>query len=264
MTQLVNYKVVNADQLDADLSSVADAIREQGGTSAALAFPQDFVGQVAQLGEKRFDDGQQAAYDAFWDTFQQNGSRTHYRYGFSGYGWTEALFHPKYDIIPTGNATGMFYDAKIAGDLVELMDGKTLDFSRVTAAGSMFANATNITRLGLLDFSGVTAALGLFDFCWSLKTVDCLRFNNLSTSGFISCTSLENIVLDGTISTSGVDVHWSTKLSRDSITGFVNALSDSTSGLTITLSLTAVNNAFTAEEWNALAATKPNWTISLV
>lgn len=261
---MADYKLVNTDQLDADLSSVANAIREQGGTSAALAFPQDFVGQVAQLGEKRFDDGQQAAYDAFWDTFQQNGSRTHYRYGFSGHGWTEALFHPKYDIIPTGNATGMFYDAKIAGDLVELMDGKTLDFSRVTAADSMFANAVNITRLGLLDFSGVASPLQLFQFCGSLKTVDCLRFNSIGSNCFHNCNKLENIVLDGTISTSGVDVHWSTKLSRDSIISFVNALSASTSGLTITLSLTAVNNAFTAEEWNALAATKSNWTISLV
>lgn len=36
-------KLVDSTQLDADLTSVADAIRTKGGTSAQLAFPADFV-----------------------------------------------------------------------------------------------------------------------------------------------------------------------------------------------------------------------------
>ena len=36
-------KLVDSAQLDADLTSVANAIRTKGGTSAALAFPADFV-----------------------------------------------------------------------------------------------------------------------------------------------------------------------------------------------------------------------------
>ena len=38
-------------------------------------------------------------YDAFWDTFQRNGERKDYRYGFSGIGWNDENFKPKYDII---------------------------------------------------------------------------------------------------------------------------------------------------------------------
>lgn len=43
---MATYKVVDADQLDTDLTSVADAIRSKGGTSGALAFPVGFVNAV--------------------------------------------------------------------------------------------------------------------------------------------------------------------------------------------------------------------------
>lgn len=36
---MANYKVVNAEQLEADLTVVADAIREKGGTTGSLSFP---------------------------------------------------------------------------------------------------------------------------------------------------------------------------------------------------------------------------------
>ena len=39
-------KLVDSTQLDADLTSVADAIRTKGGTSASLAFPSGFVSAI--------------------------------------------------------------------------------------------------------------------------------------------------------------------------------------------------------------------------
>lgn len=39
-------KLVDSTQLDADLTTVADAIRTKGGTSAALAFPAGFVDAI--------------------------------------------------------------------------------------------------------------------------------------------------------------------------------------------------------------------------
>ena len=41
--------LVDSTQLDADLTSVADAIREKGGTSAELAFPTDFVSAIEAI-----------------------------------------------------------------------------------------------------------------------------------------------------------------------------------------------------------------------
>lgn len=42
-------KLVDSTQLDADLTSVANAIRTKGGTSAALAFPSGFIGAIAAI-----------------------------------------------------------------------------------------------------------------------------------------------------------------------------------------------------------------------
>ena len=46
---MAEYKVVDAEKLDADLASVADAIRTKGGTSESLTFPQGFVDAVGAI-----------------------------------------------------------------------------------------------------------------------------------------------------------------------------------------------------------------------
>lgn len=43
---MATIKVINADQLDADMHSVADAIRERAGTSDAMAWPEGFEESV--------------------------------------------------------------------------------------------------------------------------------------------------------------------------------------------------------------------------
>lgn len=42
-------KLVDSTQLDADLEDIADAIRAKGGTSASLAFPNDFVSAIENI-----------------------------------------------------------------------------------------------------------------------------------------------------------------------------------------------------------------------
>ena len=42
-------KLVDSTQLDSDLTSVANAIRTKGGTSASLAFPAEFVSAIAAI-----------------------------------------------------------------------------------------------------------------------------------------------------------------------------------------------------------------------
>lgn len=42
-------KLVDSTQLNADLTSVANAIRTKGGTSAQLAFPTEFVSAIAAI-----------------------------------------------------------------------------------------------------------------------------------------------------------------------------------------------------------------------
>lgn len=43
---MANYKMVDADRLDADLASVADSIRAKAGTTGQIAFPDGFKSAV--------------------------------------------------------------------------------------------------------------------------------------------------------------------------------------------------------------------------
>ena len=90
----------------------------------------------------------------------------------------------------------------------------------------------------------------------------CVDENTLFTSTFIQCNALENLTIDGTIGQNNFNLKDSTKLSKASIESVIDALSTTTSGLTVTFSKTAVDNAFTADEWAALKATKSNWDIT--
>ena len=61
---MATYKVVDADQLNADMTSVADSIRTKGGTTEALAWPDGYKtaieeiqtgGSWSQISDKPFD-----------------------------------------------------------------------------------------------------------------------------------------------------------------------------------------------------------------
>ena len=226
-----------------------------------------------------YEAGKKAEYDAFWDAFQQNGTRTNYDEGFAGIGWTSETFKPKYDIIPK-EAYMSFRDNSAEIDLVDFCtkNGITIDFSKITKAQYIFYNAS-FARLGLLDFTSLTDAsltAGAFSYC-KAKTVDLLKLS--ATKGaynttFSNWSYLENITIDGSINCGGANFSSSTKLTKASITSIINALSSTTSGLAITFSKTAVNKAFettagagdgsTSAEWQSLIAPKSNWTINLL
>ena len=92
---------------------------------------------------------------------------------------------------------------------------------------------------------------------------------------FAGASALEEITITGTIGQNGFSISPCVKLSKDSIKSVINALSTTTSGLTVTLSKTAVNNAFGIDvddtttwaegtEYYELRHSKDNWTISYI
>jgi hypothetical protein len=227
--------------------------------------------------------GMQREYDNFWDVYQQNGNRTMYNNAFASAGWTKDNFKPKYNIKPT-NAYMMFYDAtNLDVDLVEVCEnqGITMDFSACTNFNyfsSVGYAGNKIRRFGVIDARANANNLNNNIFTSSnVQTIDELivnENNKYATGTFGNCKALENLKITGTIGQNNFNVSSSTKLSKASIVSIVNALSTTTSGLSITLSKTAVNSAFatttggtdgsTSAEWTALVATRSNWTISLV
>ena len=235
---------------------------------------------VAENVPKVYEQGRKDERSDFWDIFQNYGNRTRYKGAFSEF--TKEIFKPKYDIIFPNSSVRtevdcLFQGCKIEGSYTQLLKdlGITIDFSKTTYIQEVFSN-TQFTEV-ILYAPKATNGYGTFGWSSKLKEInltvsDNFNWNNNVT--FASCIALENLTLGSKITKSGFSVSKSAKLNKKSITGIINALADDTSLLTVSLSKTAVNNAFetstgiadgsTSPEWAALIATKPNWTISLV
>ena len=189
---------------------------------------------VAGNQKKVYDAGKQAEYDAFWDELQQKGKRRNYWGAFAS--WTDEIFKPKYPIVAT-TTKSMFY-------------------------------LSTITQVPTVDFSGGNYAIeNTFDYASSIVTIEKIIMKADGTQkinqGFNSCRNLANILFEGSIGAS-ISFEDCPLLSKASVENIVNVLLDTATGKTVTFNKTAVNAAFTMDEWNALVATKPNWTVTLV
>lgn len=179
------------------------------------------------------DAGGKSFYDEFWDVFQENGNRRNY-WGAFCY-WQDEIFNPKYPIIASANKS-MFY-------LSTMKNIPTIDISLSAKLEHTF------------DYSKV-------------ETIEKVIFKNDGSQGFQdgfkNCNLLKEVRFEGVIGQSGLKMADCILLSKASIESIINCLSTTTTGLSITLSKTAVDNAFTADEWSALISTRSNWTISLI
>lgn len=192
---------------------------------------------VAENQEKVFAAGKQAEYDALWDELQNYGKAKSYANAFQYYLWNDKTYNPKYPF-------------------------------KIESCNSMFMANTGITDTKVpLDFRGNKGQIFyVFENAKNLVTIRKIildETNQTFSRWFNNCTSLKNITFEGEIF-KNIDFQYSPLLTKASIENIVSCLSETTTGQTLTLSLTAVNNAFTTDEWNALIADKTNWTISLV
>ena len=178
---------------------------------------------IADNTQKVYDAGKQAEYDAFWDTFQNNGARTSYSYTFTS--WRNDCYKPKYPITVRGSAVQMFYYTQIKDTLVDI------------------------------DLTNCTGAYGLFYQAASLETIRKLiipsTLNLGDTSVFKGCSSLKNINIEGTLCQS-INLQDCPMLTRASIENIISHLcvtepTEPTPDFlygTVTLSLEAVDREF--------------------
>lgn len=252
---------------DSTLTAIADAMRQADGTTEKIT-PEEMPAKAAAL----FEAGAKSEYDKFWDVYQEFGERRDYRVAFA-VGWDDTIFRPKYDMRPT-RTSQMFQYTRIV-DLVGILErqGVVLDTSASITGLQMFQSC-NTTRIPEIDARKMTNTSYMFGGGAKVQTIDKLIVSStteLSSATFSDATDLTNIIFEGTIART-IDLHWS-PLSKASILSTIGCLSDTTSDLTASFSLAAVNTAFessrgaadgsTSAEWLALIDTKPNWTISL-
>jgi hypothetical protein len=201
--------------------------------------------------KKDFDDvyeaGKMKNEQDFWDRFQNKGvSKMNYQYAFAYSHFNDTNYNPQYPIKCTDSTTGgryVFYQSAIT-------DTKVPIYAPTTTIPSMFYEAGGLKTIRLLNVYASTKY-------------------DATLNG---CSALETLIIEGTIGQSGFNVKWSTKLSKDSIISIIKALSSDTSGITITVSKTAVNaidwsntviDGVTYNTFDEVANTKSNWTISL-
>lgn len=283
---------ININQVNADFKNIKDAIVNNGVEIVEGTRTAEYASKI--------DDVYKAGHDEFWDTFQDNGNRTIYINAFSRWGDVEML-SPKYKVVATRNSSAMFNGSKIKN-----IDKNKFDLSQATYAPTSSSSTTYCIceYCNYLEvFPDINLQAGYYAFafndCFRLHTIEILRVTKecIFATAFRSCEALKNITIEGEIGNS-FDLHWSTKLSKESIRGrlateeeiamgknlftstidgntyyggIINVLSD-TQGATLTLSRTAVDNAFgsiDSTEWVELITPKSNqynglWTISLV
>lgn len=260
------------------LVDIADAIREKTGETDNIAVNKmsnkiqaitTGVGDIelqeqAELISEIQTTLQNKMYDSFLDEWQQYGSRTNYDHGFGGIGWNNTNFRPKYNIVPN-TAYMMFRNSNIK-EIFDTCDALNITIDTSKATNLQYAFQSNYTtRAGVIDMSRCTNSNYLF-YTASYKTVDKIILSNttvLNQYTFSSMINLENITFEGPIRQTTALT--SKKLTEASLRSIVNALSLDVTGQTISLSTTAITNAFggtTSAAWNELTNSKSNWSFA--
>lgn len=242
------------------MTAIADAIREKTGGTDALTLD----GMAAAVPEV-YTAGKQSEYDAFWDNYQDSGARTAYVMGFAGRGWRDEIFAPKYDIIGTSDAVFMFAYSNLQ-DLTGCLEKQNviLDLSQCSGFTNLCLSS-RIKRFPKADLSNCgDNHYGIFSACYSLHTID--EFIPNSEKDFVNTfyldSALVNLTIGGTIGGSGFDVHWSTKLTHESLMSIIEHLKDFTgTETTKTVTLGTENLAKLTDVEKAIA-TEKGWTLA--
>lgn len=258
---MVYDKLVDSAVLDATFTGIADAIREK--TSITEKFSQDDMaekipsvyesGQADGVGKGRISFIKDMDNLAYFFSLQNGVSRNMQLLD-------EIMQADLSNIVAAGY---MFYQNNA---ITEIHFPNTFN---PTGVASLCHSCTKLVRVsGLENATNVMTATYLFYGCKSLVDAGTIYCSPSTTLGyaFANCTALQEIRIRGTIGVA-INLSYSEKLSKTSIESVINALSTTTTGITLSLSRTAVTSAFgstTAEKWTNLIGTKPNWTISLV
>jgi hypothetical protein len=186
---------------------------------------------------------------SFVNEYSQNGERTNWKSAFAGLGWTNSLFEM---FLSVGTIRPQIARYMFQSSMIDNISVSQVDFSDSTDMRDVFAGSSIVSL--------------------ELKIGESPLFNNTS---FSDCANLTELRVIGTLSVSGVNLQWSNLLSKESFVSVFNSLSTTTSGLSITFSKSAINNAFGIDvddettypegsEYYELRHSRDNWTINYI
>lgn len=233
---------------------------------------------VPKVYEAGVEAGKKAADDAFWDVVQVDGTRESYMCAFIS--WGCEYIHPKHKVVPkTADSRNQTF---CSSKSLKRVEKEYFDFSQcpkgTTVQSGWYYTFYQCPDLEVVEDVGINNAYSFnstFSSSPKIHTIECIYpdENTTFSDTFNWCDALVYLRVNGTIGKNGFNVRYSKKLDKESHISVINALSTTTSGLTVTFSKTAVNKAFetstgandgsTSAEWAALVATRTNWTIAL-
>lgn len=198
---MAEYKVVDAEKLDADLASVADAIRTKGGTSESLTFPQGFVDAVDAISSgggdnllqyATFRNGNQVFSGAvFPDNYhldfkiKGNNSSFHIQYFFSYSNAKEITL--QIDTVPTGGIS-VYY---AFGGCTKLTKITCENTPLITEFATCFIDCTMLETVNAsFDLSKSKNNAKAFEKCYKLKDIWFIKNSIMVSIGFGSCLEL--------------------------------------------------------------------------
>ncbi len=167
-------KSIDSTQLDADLASVADAIRTKGGTSAQLAFPADFVQAIEDIetggGGVTIDE---IATRNFPDSITINVDITSKAFAYAN----------------TKNVT-IASGKKINSDAFLGSTVETVYAPLLTAVGDADSAFFNCSKLHTIEYGAQSIGGNTFNGCGSLTSASFKNATTLYTSALKNCSKL--------------------------------------------------------------------------
>lgn len=257
---MAEYKVVDAEKLDADLSSVADAIRTKGGTTESLPFPQGFVDAVGaiesgggteeieniidQSGVLDSTDGtatekvEQVVDLAQWEQVWYEASERMVS--------AQALFKtyqgktlPRTNLISATSLNDFMSNNDSIADSdckVEYID-YYLDTKKCGSFSGCFRNCYNLKWLVGINTSNATNVSGMFLMCSALETIQRpLDFSKVTNTNamFNGANAIKNISFVENSIKKSITI-WSPVLSDESIQSIIDGLATVETAQTLTL-----------------------------
>lgn len=287
-------KVVDSAQLKADLTSVADKIREKADITDKLEFPNEYLSTLDSLPGVNDVETQMKQV-----TYTKNGvyfirpDAEYYALDFVGITVNvpdnaDALYDAEYALsngfsdysnmfkeklymtkVPTGilrntakgtNFANMFNFGGLCTEMPQF------DVSSGTDFNHMFYGMAEIEIFPSFNTSKGLNFDGMFGLCMKAKTIEGIDLSSATsvTTMFDLCSELENITFNGIIKITGLDLSPCTKLTHDSLMSAINALydyaSEGTTG-TFKLILGSTNLAKLTDAEKAIA-TQKGWTLA--
>lgn len=204
------------------MTAIADAIRNVTGGTEALSLDGMAIGvdEVYNKGGEEgyksgIEEGKLEERNAFWEVFQQGGSRTNYNYAFQASYFNDETYNPPYPIKIRTNNTNAFYQTSITDSKV-VIDIGAYDLNNT------FRYAKFVTmKIKIVEGANVKTA-----------------FSNM--------TALKNLTVMGTIG-KNFDISDS-PLTAASFKSVITALKDFTGGSEYGTTLTVDSSAFSKLE----------------